>query len=469
MKKRIAKKCLNWLTTCAVVLACIPAASADSEMVGGVEWSYDVSAGEATVAGAEPAAGNLAIPSSLGGYPVTGIGNSAFENRENLVSVAFPEGVRRIGRSAFYGCSGLTSVSLPEGLKRIESSAFYHTGLETVTVPKSARWIGGSAFAFCPLRSATILGGAISGSDGAFTGCNSLKTLTLGTRVSGISYYAFANYSSRWTALETVHAPVGWEGKPCPLSGGFFGADFTIVYDNEVDDGEPTEEAEEYEDVWNFQVVDGEAVLGMYSEVGGKVVIPSTLGGCPVTAIADFAFYYDGDVITSLRIPDSVRRVGAGALRGCSGLATLYVPASWEGTAMLDNAGVPEGCTIVYCASPQEDVTTTGVPYAWLEENAPEILAANGGDHEAAAKAPAANGRPVWECYVADVSVTNAAEDFKTVLVLEDGQWVPKPSPDRGGTRAYTVQGASELGGEESWGPVTDDSRFFRVKVALPE
>ena len=70
---------------------------------------------------------------------------------------------------------------------------------------------------------------------------------------------------------------------------------------------------------------------------------------------------------------------------------------------------------------------------------------------------------------MADVSVTNAAEDFKTVLVLEDGQWVPKPSPDRGSARAYTVQGAAELGDESAWGPVTDDSRFFRVKVSLPE
>jgi hypothetical protein len=136
---------------------------------------------------------------------------------------------------------------------------------------------------------------------------------------------------------------------------------------------------------------------------------------------------------------------------------------------MLDNAGVPEGCTVVYCAAPQEDVTTTGVPYVWLDENAPEILAEKGGDHEAAANALAANGRPVWECYVADVSVADAAEDFKTVLVLEDGQWVAKPSPDRGDARTYTVQGASELGDESAWGPVTDDSRFFRMKVALPE
>ncbi len=291
--------------------------------------------------------GNVVVPPGT-----LQIGDSVFEDREDLVSVAFPEGLQRIGRNAFRGCRGLTAVELPEGLKRIESVAFCMTGLETVTVPKSVRWIGGAAFASTPLQSATILGGAISGEDGAFVGCRSLETLTLGTRVSAISYWAFANYSFKWAALKTVHAPVSWEGKACPLSGGFFGADFTIVYDNEEDDGEPTEEEEEYEDAWRFQVVDGGAVLGMWSEVGGKVVIPSTLGGCPVTAIADYAFYYGGDVLTSLRIPGSVTNVGSMAFANCNALTALYVPESWEGTDMLDNAwggaGQPAGCEIVY-------------------------------------------------------------------------------------------------------------------------
>ena len=240
------------LLALAVAVAVAGFARAATETVDGVQWSYDVDAGEAAVTGAEPAAGELTIPSILGGCPVTRIGDNAFASCEGLTGVTIPSSVKRIGKSAFSGCSTLTSVALPEGLKRIESGAFFGTGLETVTVPKSVRWIGGTAFAFTPLQSATVLGGAISGNDGSFTGCNSLKTLTLGTRVSGISYYAFANYASRQVALETVHAPVGWEGKPNPLSGGFFGADFTVVYDNGVDDGEPVEEEEEYEDVWDY-------------------------------------------------------------------------------------------------------------------------------------------------------------------------------------------------------------------------
>ena len=345
----------------------------DEEEEGEVTWQYSMANGEATITGAEPADGNLAIPAMLDGCPVTGIGNSAFDSCEGLTGVTIPASVKRIGESAFRGCSALTSVELPEGLKRIESLAFYGTGLETVTVPKSVRWIGGSAFASSALLSATVLGGAISGEDGAFFGCSSLKTLTLGTRVSAISYHAFANYSARWAALETVHAPVGWEGTTSPLAGGFFGADFAVVYDNAVDDGEPTEEEEEYEDVWRFRVVDDGAVVGMYSAVGGKVVIPSTLGGYPVTAIEDYAFFHDGDVITSLRIPDSVRSVGSGAFANCSVLTALSVPGAWKGTDILDNAGVPAGCQVVYRGAEDTDAHNgvqlwEGGPY-WAETN----------------------------------------------------------------------------------------------------
>ena len=454
------------LLALAVAVAVAGSARAATETVGGVAWSYDVDAGEATVTGAEPAAGELTIPSILGGCPVTRIGDNAFASCEGLTGVTIPSSVKRIGKSAFSGCSTLTSVALPEGLKRIESGAFLGTGLQTVTVPKSVRWIGGSAFASTPLQSATVLGGAISGNDGAFTRCNSLKTLTLGTRVSGISYYAFADYSSRWTALETVHAPVGWEGKPCPLSGGFFGADFTVLYDNALDDGEPVEEEEEYEDVWDYQVVDGGAVLGMWSEVGGKVVIPSTLGGYPVTAIADFAFYYAENVFASLRIPDSVTSVGTRAFMNCNALTALYVPASWEGTAMLANAAVPEGCTVVYGAAPEKETTTTGVPYTWIDENAADILAANGGDHEAAAKATAANGMPVWACFVAGLSPTDPAAAFKIkAITVADGEVTVEWDPDLGEDRAYVVEGKASM--EDEWGPCDASSRFFRVRVVL--
>ena len=56
----------------------------------------------------------------------------------------------------------------------------------------------------------------------------------------------------------------------------------------------------------------------------GNIVIPSTLGGCPVTRIANYAFYFCNK-ITSIVIPDTVTYVGKFALQGCDKLERIVV------------------------------------------------------------------------------------------------------------------------------------------------
>jgi hypothetical protein len=115
------------------------------------------------------------------------------------------------------------------------------------------------------------------------------------------------------------------------------------------------------------------------------------------------------------------------------------------------------------------------VPVAWLEENAPAILAANRKDYGLAALATASNGvNTVWECYVAGLEPEEKGEEFKVVTSFENGEWKIAPDPDlnKGGTetnRLYTWEGAEVLDDETVWGPTNAASRFFRVKVALPE
>ena len=76
--------------------------------VAGVEWTYIVKDGFAVVGdGSSPAipkstSGKIAIPATLGGYPVAKIGNNAFAFCDKLTSVKIPEGVKYIGYSAFF-------------------------------------------------------------------------------------------------------------------------------------------------------------------------------------------------------------------------------------------------------------------------------------------------------------------------------------------------------------------------------
>jgi uncharacterized repeat protein (TIGR02543 family) len=129
----------------------------------------------------------------------------------------------------------------------------------------------------------------------------------------------------------------------------------------------------------------------------------------------------------------------------------------------------------VWTENPKAE-TSSGVPYGWLKENAAGILATNGGDYEAAANAKAANGRKVWECYVAGLDPTET-KDFTAVLSFdENGKPVIESlDPDLGTKRTYTLQGKKDLM-DEDWDNMAtvpedekDEYRFFCVGVSLPE
>ena len=146
----------------------------------GIVWTYTVSDGKATLGSADggnavplSTAGAIEIPSSLGGYPVTsvgdyafydcanltrvtipdsvtGIGDYAFLCCESLESMVIPDNVTSIGHDAFQGCVALTTVTMPGSVTNIGESAFWTCiGLSRITIPSSVMYIGGGAFAEC--------------------------------------------------------------------------------------------------------------------------------------------------------------------------------------------------------------------------------------------------------------------------------------------------------------------------------
>ncbi len=71
---------------------------------------YEISGGGVTITGYSGEGGDVIVPSTLGGYPVTAIWHGVFENCNSLTSIEIPDSVTSIGEGAFYGCSSLTDV-----------------------------------------------------------------------------------------------------------------------------------------------------------------------------------------------------------------------------------------------------------------------------------------------------------------------------------------------------------------------
>ena len=119
---------------------------ASAETEGNLQ--YSVYNGKATITDyTPPNDGDLVIPDTLGGYPVTRIGNGAFVRCAGLTSVTIPDSVTSIGYKAFYGCTGLTSVTIGNSVTSIGWAAFSDcTGLTSITIPDSVTSIGSDAF-----------------------------------------------------------------------------------------------------------------------------------------------------------------------------------------------------------------------------------------------------------------------------------------------------------------------------------
>lgn len=172
-----------------------------TQTVAGVKWFYAVSNGTAKVTGANPAEGRLEIPSKLGGYPVTDIGDRAFAGCVELEGVGIPGCVTNIGSGAF-DCCGLTEVTIPDSVKCIGDWAFsWCEEMTNVVIGAGVAVIGAGAFEYCAaLVAVTIPDGVTDLGARLFEGCRGLASVTAGNGVETIPDFAFGSC----TALTNV-------------------------------------------------------------------------------------------------------------------------------------------------------------------------------------------------------------------------------------------------------------------------
>jgi len=110
-------------------------------------FNFTTADGEVTITGYSGSGGNVAIPGTIFGLPVTGIGNGAFQNCTSLTSVTIPDGVTVIGSQAFQSCKNLTSVTIPDSVTSIGGSAFFEcTSLTTAYFMGNAPAMGSGVF-----------------------------------------------------------------------------------------------------------------------------------------------------------------------------------------------------------------------------------------------------------------------------------------------------------------------------------
>ena len=86
-------------------------------------FQYSINNGKVTIIGYTGNDIDVVIPSNINGFPVTDIGEGAFQN-SYVRSVTIPSSVRHIDWFAFSGCTALQSITIPSSVLSIDYGAF---------------------------------------------------------------------------------------------------------------------------------------------------------------------------------------------------------------------------------------------------------------------------------------------------------------------------------------------------------
>ena len=298
---------------------------------------YTLYNGEATITGcSESISGDIILPSTIYGAPVTKIERYAFSGRKGITSVILPSTVNIIDHYAFQNCSSLTSVNIPDSVTSIGSGAFYYcSSLTSVNIPDSVTSIGDSAFENTKIynsasnwangvlyinnaliKAKTSLSGSYSIkkrtkviASRAFANCTDLTRVTIPDSVISIGGSAFYGCSS----LSAILIPAGVNniGSDAFTNCTVLNA-INVVTANQV-----------------YSSIDGVLFNKSKTELlaypAGKGTIYSIPSG--TTSIGYDAF--DGcKGLTSITIPNSVISIGYSAFEGCSSLTSITIPNS---------------------------------------------------------------------------------------------------------------------------------------------
>lgn len=179
-----------------------------SETIDGNTFTYTIGADmNATITGCDSYNSEIIIPSSLGGYMVTSIGEKAFFGKIMINSVIIPEGIRYIGDNAFSGCLSLTDVKFPETLTSLGNSCFMScSALESVFLNNSVSSIPDNCFSSCTsLKNINIPESVVFIGTEAFFGCTDLSGIFIPATVGIIGDNAFGMHSGRNSVIEKIN------------------------------------------------------------------------------------------------------------------------------------------------------------------------------------------------------------------------------------------------------------------------
>lgn len=302
-------------------------------------YDFSITDNKVTIIKYTGTASDIVIPYRINGYPVTAIGDGAFNSKIVLTSVEIPGTITSIGINAFYGCTKIENIKLGNGIISIGNAAFANCqSLNSITLPDSVVSIGNLAFMECKrLKSITIGAGVESIYSSAFAGCTALNGFTVSPDNANYASVDEVLYDKQMKTL--VHYPAGRIGTYSVLDG------VTSIED------EAFKDCTLLTDVY-IPVTVTEIGKLAFCECDNleSITIPDS-----VVSIGDQAFYLC-DVLENVWLGNSVKSIGEYCFYSCDKIKRIEFPESV--TVIGDRAF--EECNLyeVYCWGYEPEVGT---------------------------------------------------------------------------------------------------------------
>ena len=340
-------------------------------------YTYTVTNGKATIIAVDSSiSGDVVIPSTLGGYSVTTIGDSAFDYCDILTSITIPDSVTTIGAYAFAECDSLTSIfvdadnpayssdsrgalfdknktiliqypigntnssySIPNSVTTIGDDAFcYCDILTSITIPDSVTTIGDEAFFDCyRLTSVTIGDSVTTIGDDAFCYCYSLTSVTIPDSVTTIGEGAFSGCDS----LTSIFVDADNPAYSSDSRGALFDKNKTILVQYPIGNANKS-----------YTIPDSIVTIDK-NAFSGCTILTSVIIGNNVTTIG-FEAFASCESLTSVTIPDSVTIIETWAFSDCHSLTSVTIGSSVK----TIGSGAFCGCDSLTSVTISDSVTT---------------------------------------------------------------------------------------------------------------
>jgi len=306
-----------------------------------------------TITGYTGAGGDVIIPDTINGLPVTTVGPFSFYYCLSLVSVTIPDSVTTIGDYAFarcnslgnvifgksvnslgnytfWGCANLSSLYFQAGPPSYgfdefnganNAIAYFQEGISGWTSTYGGTLFGGEIFGAVPTmaltqnESLTIT----SPQSGQVVSNGEVSISGVASDVLPLTGVWFQINSNGWLQATTENNWTNWKA----TGGLFVGTNELQVYAEDAV-GFTTNITTEviYACDFKFETNDGAIAITGYTGPGGVTDIPATINGKTVTTIGKYAFLGVSD-LTSVTIPRGVTNILAAAFFDCRNLRTV--------------------------------------------------------------------------------------------------------------------------------------------------